>query len=300
MPGWVGARPARRDAPRVHRSAPGDARLRAHVVAARQPPRRGHPGALRLHDRRVLCRAESGARASGSDGPRPTRGAPVPAPAAPPSPEPARPWDGRDTRRRTGMSTDVPEGNEPQRGGSARPPRVGDSRSPVGSTLSIVLAVIAVVAGFLIIRELTDDDDPSTTTAGTAAGESIPDLSLPTDGSTPARRDRGRRWRHVDDGRHRPSGPAPPSPSPTPATSAARRRRWARPSTVEGYEGVGEPGNSTGEQLAASVVYFVPDRRRRPGGGPDVGRRPRRRLRRSRCRRPARSTAATPATPRCS
>ena len=31
--------------------------------------------------------------------------------------------------------------------------------SPVGSTLSIVLAVIAVVAGFLILRAITDDDD---------------------------------------------------------------------------------------------------------------------------------------------
>jgi hypothetical protein len=28
--------------------------------------------------------------------------------------------------------------------------------------------------------------------------------------------------------------------------------------TTEGYEGVGEPGNSTGEQLSATVVYFVP------------------------------------------
>ena len=54
------------------------------------------------------------------------------------------------------MSTDVPEGNEPQRGGSARPPRVGDSRSPVGSTLSIVLAVIAVV---VVVGQLPDDEE---------------------------------------------------------------------------------------------------------------------------------------------
>ena len=41
----------------------------------------------------------------------------------------------------------------------AAQPRVGDGGSPVGSTLSIVLAVVAVVAGFLILRAITDDDD---------------------------------------------------------------------------------------------------------------------------------------------
>jgi hypothetical protein len=155
------------------------------------------------------------------------------------------------------MSTDVPEGNEPQRGGSSRPPRVGDSRSPVGSTLSIVLAVIAVVAGFLIIRELTDDDDPSTATGGDPTDESVPDLSLPADGSAP------------------PQGTTA-SGEPVPSTTAAAVRSGATIAvanasgiggsaaamssalTVEGYEGVGEPGNGTGEQLSASVVYYVP------------------------------------------
>ena len=57
--------------------------------------------------------------------------------------------------------TDAPDGpaeGEP-RARCRRPPRVGDAGSPVGSTLSIVLAVIAVVAGFLILRAITDDDD---------------------------------------------------------------------------------------------------------------------------------------------
>ena len=65
--------------------------------------------------------------------------------------------------------TDVPEGpaeGEPERG-SRRSPRVGDSGSPVGSTLSIVLAVIAVIAGFLILRAITDDDDGGGGDAGT-------------------------------------------------------------------------------------------------------------------------------------
>ena len=35
--------------------------------------------------------------------------------------------------------------------------RVGDSGSPVGSPLTIVLALIAVVAGFLIFRSISDD-----------------------------------------------------------------------------------------------------------------------------------------------
>jgi len=47
----------------------------------------------------------------------------------------------------------------------ARGTRIGDSGSPVGSPLTIVLAVIAVVAGFLIFRTL-DDGAPSGAAAG--------------------------------------------------------------------------------------------------------------------------------------
>ena len=156
------------------------------------------------------------------------------------------------------MSTDVPEGNEPQRGGSARPPRVGDSRSPVGSTLSIVLAVIAVVAGFLIIRELTDDDDPGTADVGDTTDESVPDLSLPTDGSTPAVGTTGS------------GGVITATTVATPVRTGATisvanasgvggsAAAMSSALTVEGYDGVGEPGNGTGEQLSASVVYYVP------------------------------------------
>ena len=38
-----------------------------------------------------------------------------------------------------------------------RSPRQGIGGSPVGSTLSIVLAVVAVVVGFLILNNITDD-----------------------------------------------------------------------------------------------------------------------------------------------
>ena len=59
--------------------------------------------------------------------------------------------------------TDAPEG-PPRASPSAvhaRTPRVDGGGSPVGSTLSIVLAVIAVIAGFLILRAITDDDGDS-------------------------------------------------------------------------------------------------------------------------------------------
>jgi LytR cell envelope-related transcriptional attenuator len=89
--------------------------------------------------------------------------------------------------------TDVPEGSGPIDRGTGRPPRVGDSGSPVGSTLSIILAVVAVVAGFLILRSVFDDDDndssgleppgssevePDTTTPGSNA--STPTTAAPT------------------------------------------------------------------------------------------------------------------------
>src|SRR5215213_4649183 len=41
----------------------------------------------------------------------------------------------------------------------SRANRVGDSGSAVGSLLTIVLAVIAVAAGFLVFRSIGDDDN---------------------------------------------------------------------------------------------------------------------------------------------
>jgi hypothetical protein len=48
-------------------------------------------------------------------------------------------------------------------GGKRRMPRQGVGGSPVGSTLSIVIALVAVVFGFLILRDLTKDDTSSAT-----------------------------------------------------------------------------------------------------------------------------------------
>src|SRR5262245_47696476 len=75
--------------------------------------------------------------------------------------------------------TDAPDdssGLSTERG--ARRPRVGDSGSPVGSTLSIILAVVAVVAGFLILRAITDDDS-------SADGEEITGGGTDTEVTTP-------------------------------------------------------------------------------------------------------------------
>jgi hypothetical protein len=74
--------------------------------------------------------------------------------------------------------------------------RVGDSASPVGSPLTIVLALIAVVVGFLIFRSIdnsdaggldTPDDGASTTVAGATttvavgtATTAAPTTSTPT------------------------------------------------------------------------------------------------------------------------
>ena len=59
-------------------------------------------------------------------------------------------------------------------GPARRSPRQGVGGSPVGSTLSIVLAVVAVLVGFLILRDLTGEDsiagssDPGSLDAGGA------------------------------------------------------------------------------------------------------------------------------------
>lgn len=60
-------------------------------------------------------------------------------------------------------------------GGSRRRlPRQGIGGSPVGSTLSIVLALVAVVLGYLILRELTED-----TSTGAGGIDGIPGVSTP-------------------------------------------------------------------------------------------------------------------------
>jgi hypothetical protein len=72
-------------------------------------------------------------------------------------------------------------------GASRRTPRQGVGGSPVGSWLTIALAVVAVVAGFLILNNITDDGGTSAsggtgqTDAGDVAGPAttLIDVELP-------------------------------------------------------------------------------------------------------------------------
>lgn len=64
------------------------------------------------------------------------------------------------------MTNEEPTASGPGGTPPRRSPRQGIGGSPVGSTLSIVLAVIAVVAGFLILRNITDDDDGASSSIG--------------------------------------------------------------------------------------------------------------------------------------
>jgi hypothetical protein len=62
----------------------------------------------------------------------------------------------------------------------SRPPkRSGSGASPMGSTLAIVIAVAAVVVGFLILKNIRSDDNSDATTPTIAATTSI-DASLTT------------------------------------------------------------------------------------------------------------------------
>lgn len=156
--------------------------------------------------------------------------------------------------------TDAPEEPPvvPRERGGVRRPRVGDSGSPVGSTLSIILAVIAVIAGFLILRAITDDDTsadggviegPGATTATTPGiGSVTVDPSLPTTTGSPT------------------SAPPAAGAVYSGATIAVANASGIGGSAgqmstaleTEGYEGIGEPGDSTGGELDASIVYYVP------------------------------------------
>ena len=135
-----------------------------------------------------------------------------------------------------------------------RRPRVGDSGSPVGSTLSIILAVVAVVAGFLILRALTDDDSPAEDTGAitpveTGSGGST--ATTESEGSTP------------DEGSAAVSTTSSVPETKTGATIVVANASGVSGSaaqmstalTTEGYQGVGEAANSTGDPLPTSIVY---------------------------------------------
>ena len=151
--------------------------------------------------------------------------------------------------------TDAPDGpaeGEPERG-ARRSSRVGDSGSPVGSTLTIVLAVIAVIAGFLILRAITDDGDddaggltPGTSNTTLTTGSGVTDLTtVPGQGGT--------------------GTAAPVQTVPKTAATVVVANASGVPGSAAGMtqalQGagytMGAAGNTTEAQLTASVVYYV-------------------------------------------
>jgi LytR cell envelope-related transcriptional attenuator len=127
--------------------------------------------------------------------------------------------------------------------------RVGDSGSPVGSPLTIVLALIAVVVGFLIFRSIDDSDagglevpGGSTTTVAGAGTTTVAGATATT--ATPATTAATR----VTEG------------ATVIVANASSASGVAAQMTEEldtaGYS-MAEPTDATGDNLDTSAVYFV-------------------------------------------
>lgn len=150
---------------------------------------------------------------------------------------------------------DEPSDVPPERGG--RRSRVGDSGSPVASTLSIILAVVAVIAGFLILRALTDDDSSSD------GGETITPVETDeatatttgTDGSPPDSAD-GATTTSMAMVQTKTGAVIVVANASGISGSAAQMSTALE---TDGYADIAEPANSTGDPLPTSVVYFAPN-----------------------------------------
>lgn len=124
-----------------------------------------------------------------------------------------------------------------------RSPRQGIGGSPVGSTLSIVLAVVAVVVGFLILNNLTDDNGSG---GGAAPNDSTTTTTDPLSSSTTT------------------------TTTEPPLTTTGATVIVANASGVQGSAGemteelagagfeMGTATNATTTGLTATIVYFDP------------------------------------------
>ena len=61
----------------------------------------------------------------------------------------------------------------PDNTGQVRRSRASDGGAPVTGALAIVLAAVAVVAGFLILRSITDDGTATSAFPGSGAGDGV-------------------------------------------------------------------------------------------------------------------------------
>ncbi|MFN3256841.1 MAG: LytR C-terminal domain-containing protein [Ilumatobacter sp.] len=132
---------------------------------------------------------------------------------------------------------------------SRRVPRQGVGGSPIGSTLSIVLALVAVVAGFLILQNITDEGGtaavPETGTDITAT--TLPDgtaTTLPSDASTTTTTTTIPR---ITDG-----ATVGVANANTVGGSAGQMTRTLE---IAGYA-VTDPVNATGPNVDDSIVYY--------------------------------------------
>jgi len=129
---------------------------------------------------------------------------------------------------------------------SGRSPRQGLGGSPVGSTLSIVLAVVAVIVGFLILNNITGGGS-----GDASGGSAAPDVTL-----TPT--DTGLTTTTV------------PAATTTVLVTQGATVVVANASGVGGSAGrmtdtlsipgftMGDPTNATGGQVEESIVYYDP------------------------------------------
>jgi hypothetical protein len=148
------------------------------------------------------------------------------------------------------MSSDIPEGSVPPPG-ARRPSRTGDGGAPVSGALTIVLAIVAVVAGFLILRSIADDDDGGEAGSGTQTTVTTVAETVATTATT---------------------APAPTTPTTPPIITEGATVVVANVSNINGSAGqmtraleaagyqMGEATNGAASvgQLEESVIYFDP------------------------------------------
>ena len=135
-------------------------------------------------------------------------------------------------------------------GAARRTPRQGVGGSPVGSWLTIVLAVVAVIAGFLILRNITNDSSaspndvvPGEETGTPATDDTLVDISVPVTEATTTTTTIPR----ITEG-----ASVVVANANTVGGSAGGMSRTLE---LAGYTVI-DPVNASGPNLTASIVYF--------------------------------------------
>lgn len=149
------------------------------------------------------------------------------------------------------MTSEIPEAGAPA--SERRPRRGGEGGAPVSGALTIVLAVVAVVAGFLILRAITGGDDGETSLpTGPGAAVTTEPVDETPDLTTP------------------PPETAPPPTTEPPLVVDGATVVVANANGVNGSAGLmtdelaaagfimGAPTNATTGQLDSTVIYYDP------------------------------------------